>query len=341
MLATALPIPIGSEWAYEVKWDGMRMLCGRAADGGRVDLRSRSGADVTAAFPEIADAAAALPPGVLLDGELVAFDTAGRPSFPALGSRLGVRGAAAGQLAVRAPLTYVVFDLLRHGGADLTSRPYQDRREVLAEVERACRGSATAQRLVVPGFFDDGQALLAATAEQGLEGVVAKRRTSTYQPGVRSRDWIKHAHRATQQVVVIGWRSGPGSSGQQVASLAIAVAEQADRWRFAGTVGSGLGSLEAEALGAVLPQVVRAEPVVELGVDDRRALQRSGFTWVEPVVVADVGHLGTLESGRLRQPVVVRLRPDLTPDDLRPDGAADTTDPTTPPDALGSGSEPS
>jgi bifunctional non-homologous end joining protein LigD len=287
MLATADALPHAPGWVYEVKWDGIRLVV--TAQGGRASLASRNGLDHTGRWPEIAPIAAQLPPGrTVLDGELVAFDDAGRPSFTTLmGSR-------------RHDIALCLFDVMALDGRDTTRLPWTQRRALL----EALRLDGPHWR--TPEVFDDGDALLAATAAGGLEGVVAKRRDATYQPGVRSRDWVKVAHRRTTSVVVGGWQPG-GADGLK--SLAVGV----PRGRVltpAGSVGSGISAREASALLAVLADLASDrcpfDPVPKL--PDAR--------WVEPLLVVDVEHLGHTEGATLRQAVFVRVRPDLTPDDL-------------------------
>lgn len=206
MLATATTAPPrGAQWAHEIKWDGMRVLA--EVRGPAVTLTSRNGNDVTASFPELAGLAGTYD-DLLLDGEVVAFDQ-GRPSFAALAERMHVKDRRkAERLAGTRPVTYVVFDVLRLFGQDLTSQPWSARRPLLDQLDL---GGSHVQ---VPPAYDDGEQLLAATAEQGLEGVVSKRRAAAYFPGRRSADWLKTSHRATLSAVVGGWRPETGNANR-------------------------------------------------------------------------------------------------------------------------------
>lgn len=291
MLATADSLPGPPGWVYEVKWDGIRLVV--TAQDGRATLASRNGLDHTGRWPEITAIATRLPPGrTVLDGELVAFDASGRPSFATLmGSR-------------RHDITLCVFDVMTLDGRDVTALPWTHRRELLEDLR------LDGPHWRTPEVFDDGDALLAATAADGLEGVVAKRRGSTYQPGVRSRDWVKVAHRRTTSVVVGGWQPG-GADGLR--SLVVGI-PGGEALTPVGSVGSGISAREAAALLAVLADLATGvspfDPVPQL----------SDARWVEPVLVVDVEHLGRTEGAMLRQPVFVRARPDLTPYDLEVPG---------------------
>jgi bifunctional non-homologous end joining protein LigD len=175
MLARAGEIPSGDGFAFEVKWDGFR---GLVLTGDKFTVRSRRGWDMTELAPELAE----LPPGLLLDGELVCFDGDRRPSFEAAQKRLLGRDR-------RVSLAYAIFDVLAVDGKSLMTRTYRERRARLEELELNANAWFT-----VP-VFDDGPALFKATLEQGLEGVVCKRLEGTYRPG--RRDWIKVKHKHT------------------------------------------------------------------------------------------------------------------------------------------------
>ena len=299
MLASPGTLPIdgtGREWAFEVKWDGMRAL--GQIQRGRARLTSRSEMDVTARFREVAESPAfeELPDGTVLDGEIVAFDASGRPSFSLLAPRIQ------GHRMNRVSVSYVVFDLLRLSGQDLLHAPYSERRAALAEAVR------DAPFVVVPGTFDDGDTLLASTAAQGLEGVVAKRTASTYQPGVRSADWIKVPHRRSGSYVIGGWKRGT-TSGRTIASVVVGTPTADGLLVYDGAVGSGLTERQLRALLPVMEQITRHERPFHwaVGLPDEDEV-----TWVEPILVVDVEHLGRTGGGLLRQPSVVRLRPDLS-----------------------------
>ena len=303
MLATRAPsgnaLPTGDQWAYEVKWDGVRVLADTTCGGLR--LRARSGRDVTVTYPELTGMEAVQ--GAVLDGEVVVM-AGGIPSFEALAERMNVRDAArAARLAASNPATYIAFDVLELYGVDLTGRTFDERRATLDRL-------TLPDRVQLSPVYPDGAELWAVTLEHGLEGVVAKRRTSTYQPGRRSPDWVKAAHRGTRTAVVVGWRSeghgrtpGAGSSSRLGAVL-LAAPDETGTWRYLGKAGSGLAGRRGEELARTLAPVVRAEPVV----DDVPDVDTRGVTWCEPVVRVDVAYLQRMRGGRLRHPVVRSLR---------------------------------
>jgi bifunctional non-homologous end joining protein LigD len=238
MLASAVvhSLPDGPGWAFEVKWDGVRVLADTRS--GRVRLRSRSGRDVTTTYPELEDLGGIQ--GAVLDGEVVSMHQGG-PSFEALSERMGVSDATrARALADRSPVTYMVFDVLVLYGVDLTRHPYRDRRAAL-------------ERLTLPEHcalsprYDDGPSLWEATREHGLEGVVAKRLDSPYQAGQRSPDWLKAAHRSHRAARVCGWRGESTGSGR-LASLLLGAPDAEGRLRFLGRAGSGIGDRLASEL---------------------------------------------------------------------------------------------
>jgi bifunctional non-homologous end joining protein LigD len=304
MLATvAERVPVGVDWVHEVKWDGMRVLVD--IRGGSVTVWSRTERDVTVAFPELGALGAAYD-DMLLDGEVVALED-GRPSFHALTDRIHVtKRVRAEQRAATRPVTLMVFDLLRLFGADLTGQPWFARRDLL---DRLGLGGP---RWQVPPVHDDGVELLEATREQGLEGVVSKRRDSVYHPGRRSPDWRKTAHRATYSVVVGGWRPEVGST-TRLGAVLVGLPDGAGGWRYAGRVGSGLagsaGTLVRERLSA------RSRTSSPFS-DDVPRVDAAGTTWVEPELVVEVRALELTGGHRLRAPSFLGIRNDLTPADL-------------------------
>jgi bifunctional non-homologous end joining protein LigD len=312
----------GDLWSYEVKWDGVRVLAD--VHDGRLRLTSRNGNDVTAAYPELADLAELA--DVLLDGEVVVLRS-GVPSFEALAERMHVREPRRAQaLAAKAPATFMAFDVLRRDGEDLTRRPWRERREALERLAPTGRLGRAAQ---VSPVYADGDLLVEATRERGLEGVVAKRRSSPYVPGGRTGDWVKLAHKHVQSCVIGGWRWETGGR-DRIGALLLGVwmdpvdddspdddgPDDAARRRLAysGRAGSGLtADLEKELRRVLTPLVVDDCPFdTPVPVIDAK-----GATWTRPQVVVDVRYLGRGGSGRLRQPVLRGLRGDLGPDDVR------------------------
>jgi bifunctional non-homologous end joining protein LigD len=314
MLATpAEVVPSGDGWRHEVKWDGMRALIDIRDH--QVRLYSRTERDVTVAFPELVAPAAGLTDfeDLLLDAEIVVMRD-GRPSFAALAERFNVIDArTAGELAASAPVTAMVFDVLRVMGTPVTGRTWSERRDLLTGI------SPSSKWVMVPPTFPDGEALLAATADQGMEGIVSKRITSTYRPGARSDDWRKSVHRRTASYVVVGWRREQGGSGLGAVLLAEPTAAGL---AYRGRVGSGLAGRRGVLLARDLLPLRRDDPPVVTGVPD---VDAKDTVWVEPVLVADVEFHGLSDQGRLRQPSWRGVRADLTLADLL------TTEPTTHP----------
>lgn len=299
MLATPGALPSGPEWLYEVKWDGVRVLVDVGPGG--LGVRGRTGRDLTPHFPELAELAR-LAPDVLLDGELVALED-GAPSPAALADRM--RRAADGRTARRAPVTFLVSDVLRLYGVDLRARPLHERRATLERL-----GTAALTGVSLSPVYTDGAALLDATRRQGMEGVVAKRRDGVYRPGERSPGWVAVTHRRTQPCLVGGWRTGTG--GARIAGLLLGVLDRRG-FSFAGRVGSGLaGDRTQQVLTERLAAVAAPSPPF---ADRVPGLDAQGARWCEPAVVVEIDHLGWTGAGRLRHPVLRRIRDDLEPAD--------------------------
>ncbi|HWU28898.1 MAG TPA: DNA polymerase ligase N-terminal domain-containing protein, partial [Microbacterium sp.] len=224
----------GYDWA-EIKWDGVRAI-GTWADG-RLTLRARSGTDITARYPELtADGAPHLPASdAVIDGEIVAFDAQGRPSFTRLQNRMHLtRGREIEREVVRTPVVYLLFDLMRLDGHDLTRMPLRQRRELLEQL-----ASDLDAPVQVPPVFDDLDAAMEMSGRYGLEGVVAKDPGSPYRPGARSSSWLKLKHTRTQEVVVVGIRPGQGNRREGIGSLLLAVPDDDGALRYVGRVGTG------------------------------------------------------------------------------------------------------
>ena len=216
-LADSLPAD-DEQWAYEMKWDGVRAVV--HVDGGRPTAWSRNDIDITGTYPELRAMAESMgATQAVLDGELVALDPNGRPSFELLQPRMHVSGAARiRRLTVSVPVTYYVFDLLHLDGRSTMSVPYRERRALLEDLNLSGPSWRTP-----PAWFGGGPAVLAAAREQGLEGVVAKQVESTYQPGARSRSWLKIKNLRTQEVLIAGWRPGQGRRADGIGSLLLAI----------------------------------------------------------------------------------------------------------------------
>lgn len=301
-------LPTGPEWAYEFKWDGVRAVA--VVTGGAVRLYARSGAEITAAYPELIPLGGQLANGVL-DGEIVVLDAAGRPSFTALAERMHVRDPGrAARLAAAHPVTMMIFDLLRIRDADLTRLPYATRRQVLERLGLA------GPHWLVPPSFADGPATVAAAREYALEGVVAKRVSSPYRPGVRSPDWVKVKLEATEDLVVGGWKPGARRLGSLLVGVPagpVPVGRPGPvRLRFCGRVGGGIsGAAERDLLAVLEPLRTSVSPFIEpLPREDAK-----DANWVRPEIVVEVRYGQRTPDGRLRFPRFVRRRWDKSPED--------------------------
>ncbi|MBM0225252.1 MULTISPECIES: non-homologous end-joining DNA ligase [Micromonospora] len=301
MLAMTGPLPAGAGWAYEFKWDGVRALADLSY--GDHHLYARSGVEITTAYPELITLRDQVD-DALLDGEVVLFNELGQPSFTALAERMHVRNPAkAARLAATVPVTYMIFDLLRLRGEDLTGRSYRERR---AALESLGLGAA---RWAVPPTFGDGPATYEAAGEHGLEGVMAKRVDSVYRPGVRSPDWVKVKLEVTGDFVVGGWRPG----ARKIGGLLVGVPRKDGRLTYRGRVGGGIGAaLEKELLRELEPLRTPASPFAgDVPREDAR-----GASWVTPQIVVEVKYGQRTPDGRLRFPRILRLRPDKPPEEV-------------------------
>ncbi|MFJ6215941.1 non-homologous end-joining DNA ligase [Streptomyces sp. NPDC092296] len=306
MLATPGVLPaVPGDWAYEVKWDGMRMLVRLPGDG-TVGLRSRHGRDVTAQYPELAVLPEALPAGTaaLLDAEAVLLGADGRPSFGRLQERMSLYREAAVRAAARtAPVTVLFFDVLWLRGRDTTALPYTARRELLAGL-----GIGHPRAAVPANWVGTGRLAFDWTRSAGLEGVIAKRLDSRYRPGVRSRDWIKVKHLRTADVVVGGWvPDGPRATACQ--ALLIGTPDPTGL-RYAGRVGTGFTERDRRTLAALLRPLRQQAPPFTANLAALREEAGREVHWVRPVTDGEVEYLEQTSGGRLRQPVWRGLRGD-------------------------------
>ncbi|MFB7886572.1 ATP-dependent DNA ligase [Cellulosimicrobium cellulans] len=317
--ASAGDLHDGDAWAFEMKWDGFRTLA--HVSHGQVRLVSRSGKDMTVTYPELQALAEQVPAEalpVVLDGEIVALDARGRPSFRRLQQRANI--AKPGDVAAarrKVTVDLMVFDLLETAGRSLAKRPYDERREVLEDV----LGDARAPVHVPPAFDGDLDAAMETSRRLGLEGVVAKRRDGTYSSGRRSALWLKLKHAQSQEVVVVGWRPGHGDRTHLVGSLLLAVPD-GDRLVYVGRVGSGFTDAERRDLVAELGRIERTtSPATGVPREDARDAR-----WVSPRRVAEVvyaewtgpgeGEGDDIPFGKLRHPVWKGWRRDKSPSDV-------------------------
>lgn len=281
---------------------------------GRLRLLSRTDQDMTSRYPELGALAEAVAGSLVLDGEIVAMGPAGRPSFSQLQQRMQVAHPAPA-LVGRVPVSYLVFDVLHAGGRSMLDVPYAERRALLEKLELAGRRWQTS-----PAWAGGGAQVLAASQEQGLEGVVAKRLASTYHPGRRTRDRIKVKDVHVQEVVIGGWSPGQGRRADTIGSLLIGIPEPPATADLAG--GGGLlyvGHVGTGFTAATLAHLVRRLAALEQptspftaggGVPREHA---RGARWVRPALVGDVVYGDWTPEGVLRHPSWRGLRTDKRP----------------------------
>ena len=300
MLAGAgqLP-PRETGWSFEVKWDGVRAIA--YAQPGRLRIESRNLREITAGYPEIRGLLSNLGMReVVLDGEIVAFDDEGKPSFERLQRRMHVtQPSAVRRLAQSTPVVYAIFDLLFLDGENLMARPYSQRREALETLELT--GPAWRVPAAHPG---QGRALLQATGAQGLEGVMAKRLDSRYEPGRRTGAWIKIKHTRRQELVIGGWIPGEGRRRESIGALLMGHFEDG-RLRYAGRVGTGFTERTLEELSDALAPLRTEEPTF----DPRPKLPRNA-QFARPELVAEIEFREWTSEGMMRAPSFKGLRDD-------------------------------
>lgn len=284
MLATAWPAPFSDDgWVFEPKWDGVRALVNVGPAG--VTIRGRRGTDYTDRYPELHRIRHDRP--CVLDGEVVAI-VEGAPSFEALQRRMHVTGPDA-RLLNDVPVTFVAFDIL-HDGEPVVDEPLGERRARLERVDAGSWGS------IGPVVAADGEALWSSIVERDLEGMVAKRQGSRYRPGVRSPDWRKIANVSVTEAVVGGFTPGEGGRRGTFGALLLGRWD-GDRLRFAGSVGTGFSDADTRSIRAALDEMTRTDSPFhpDEGIP-------SAATWVEPLLVASIGHRDMTAAGRFRHP---------------------------------------
>jgi bifunctional non-homologous end joining protein LigD len=307
MLARAGQLPADDpSWAYEIKWDGIRAIA--YSQPGELRLHSRSLNDITDSYPELARLGRALHShSAALDGEIVAFDANARPSFSALAQRMHVASRAqAKRLATATPVTYVIFDLLWLDGHSVMGLPYEQRRELLAALDLNGERWQTPEHVI-----GEGAALLEASAEQELEGIVAKRLGSTYEPGIRSGAWVKVKRVGRQELVVGGWMPGKGKRTDTIGALLLGVYQPDGALRYVGRVGSGFSERELARLKRLLAPLARESSPFSAGERPPREA-----VFCEPRLVVEVEFASWTEAGSLRAPVYKGLREDKDPTDV-------------------------
>jgi bifunctional non-homologous end joining protein LigD len=295
MLATlSKEVVAGPEWIFEEKYDGIRAVAHKK--GPRVRISSRTGQDLTAGFVEIVDRIRALPDeDLVLDGELVVFDRAGVSRFQLL-QRRGIDPSTR--------VTYVVFDVPRSRGRDLTKRPLEERRARLRELIPRRAAPLMPSRQI----RGDADGALALAREKGWEGVIAKARGSVYEPGIRSTDWRKLKVRGESEFVIGGY-TPPQGSRAEFGALLVGMFD-GPKLRFTGKVGTGYTHEALRDVGAKLRRLRSDRPPFE------PAPRMKDATWVRPELVAQIAYAEWTADGKLRQPAFLGLRTDKRPEEV-------------------------
>ena len=282
----------GPEWIYEEKYDGIRAVAYR--DGERVRLLSRTGQDLTAGSPLIVEALRALPDDdLVLDGELVVFDEDGVSRFQLLQRRKDPR----------LRVVYVVFDCLRSRGRDLLGQPLDDRRKRVLELIPARSGPLMPSRRLPRS----GERALATAQAKSWEGIIAKIATSPYEPGVRSRLWLKVKVRGESEFVIGGY-TPPQGSRVEFGALLVGLYDKG-KLRFTGKVGTGYTQDTLRDVGEKLRRLRADAPSFD------PPPRVAGATWVKPRLVAQLAYAEWTADGKLRQPAFLGLRTDKKPEE--------------------------
>jgi bifunctional non-homologous end joining protein LigD len=292
-------------WA-EAKWDGIRAI--GVWDGSRLRLVARSGNDITVKYPEVTDVDVGLgAQPAIVDGEIVAIDERGRPSFPLLQARMNLqRPAEIARERKRTPVQYYLFDVLGAHGKDVTSLPLLRRRRILEEL-----AAGVSAPLIVPPVFDDVDGALATSRQFDLEGVVVKNPGSSYRRGSRSESWLKVKLTRTQEVVLAGIRPGQGGRAQTFGALLLGIPGP-NGLEYAGRVGTGFSDSTLRSLIKTLePLHTDHNPLVSVPALDARGVQ-----WLRPELVGEVEFGEFTPGGILRHSRWRGLRPDKSPADV-------------------------
>ena len=300
MLADSSPKPPSSdEYLYEVKWDGIRALI--ALDEGQVRIRSRNQHDITLKFPELLIPEEAFrAASALFDAEIVCLDEGGKPVFKHVIHRLQqTNEGAIERLKTKYPVVCYVFDCLYLDGRPIVNEPLVRRRVWLKDAIK--RG--TPYR--VSETVEEGGELFKAAAAMGLEGIIAKEKTSTYQPGKRTSQWLKIKTRQTVDCVIIGYTKGKGDRESLFGALQIGMLEDG-KLKYVGKVGTGFDSKLMKEIYADLKKQKPTKRLIQ-----EKPLDDASTTWIEPKLMCEVQYASLTKDEMLREPVFVRMRPDM------------------------------
>lgn len=281
-------LPVDDEaWAFEMKWDGIRALT--TAHDGEVQIFTRNGNDMTQRFPEMAGLSQALSRDALLDGEIVALDEEGRPSFQLLQQ----------QHRQTVSVVYMIFDLLQLGGEPLLGLPYIERRVRLEALKLEAEHWQTP-----PYSRGEGRRMQEESRRRGLEGIIAKRLESVYEPGKRIGTWLKIKNHLGQELVIGGWQEGLGKRQGSVGALLLGYHDAAGQLCYAGKVGTGFNETTLADLGRRLAGLARDSNPFASGKQPRAA------HFVQPELVAEIEFTEWTSEGHIRHPSFKGLRDD-------------------------------
>jgi bifunctional non-homologous end joining protein LigD len=296
-LGTAVPTP-DSAWGFEFKWDGIRAVA--YVEGGRVRLLSRSGEDITPRYPEVHAMGRALGSReVILDGEVVALDENGRPSFEQIQQRMGLTSESEIRRKLKVvPITYMLFDLMWQDGHSALERPYTERRRMLEALK------LTGDSWQTPPYEKGGgQVMLEASAKAGLEGIMAKKLDSKYEPGLRSGAWVKIKNHSRQELVIGGWLEGEGRRRGYPGALLVGYYDKG-KFVYAGKVGTGFTDAMLDKLLALMKPLEQASSPFDVGSPPKKA------HFIKPKLVGEFEFVEWTKSGQLRAPTFKGLRTD-------------------------------
>jgi DNA ligase D-like protein (predicted ligase)/DNA ligase D-like protein (predicted polymerase)/DNA ligase D-like protein (predicted 3'-phosphoesterase) len=292
-------LPESEDYVYEVKWDGIRAMI--ALDEGEVRIHGRNRLDLTRQFPELLKPDAAFrATSALFDGEIVCLDPEGKPNFRDVIHRMQQKTEAAVERArAKYPAVCYLFDCLYLDGRPIINEPLTRRREWLQDAVKSNPGYRLSE------VVEEGAPFLEAVKQMGLEGIMAKQRNSTYLPGKRTDSWLKIKSRQSVECAIIGYTQGKGDREGHFGALHLAEGQDG-QLKYLGKVGTGFDDHSLRAIAAELKKLTSIKrPVKEKPLDDVRSI------WVEPKLVCEVQFASRTRDGMLREPVFVRLRPDL------------------------------
>ncbi len=315
MLATLADAPFKQNgWLFEAKLDGIRALSHIRANN--VQINSRRGLDLTNKYPSLAKRLSSYKHELVIDGEIVALDEKGRPSFQHLQQRSGLRKHSDIDTAESAlPIIYYVFDIVYLDGKDLRLLTLAERKEILKQSIVPSR-----EVRLVDSLGEDGEAAFQACLEHGLEGIVGKRQDSIYESGRRSKNWLKIKSNLTAEFLICGYTAGSGSRLTTLGALILGEYDQRNKLVHVGSVGTGFNQKNLQSLLKLLaPLTVKTCPF------EKRPPGKFKPTWVKPQLVAEIKYLERTKDNILRAPVFMHLREDIEPRKVKPPTIVHTT----------------